>query len=363
MSAIRKRSTAVGRLQFEKPVTDLPDDIPALKARIEELEIEIDCHAKRRAADDEVVGLILQSAVEYAIFTLDQECRITSWNVGAERLLGYNENEAEGLDGRVLFTPEDQQRGAPEWEVEQALAEGRASNERWHVRKDGSRFWGSGTTMALRANGRLRGALKIMRDDTRRRHSEEQQRLLLGELNHRVKNTLASIQAIVSQTARSTTDQQTFTALLNSRIQALARALDLLTRETWMGATLGDVARAALEPWLDGLRITIKGPHVRLTTSQALALSMAFHELAINAAKYGAMSSGDGRISLEWDGGPELFINWIESGGPRVSRPQRHGFGSRILNKALAIDLDGDVSLSFEPTGVRCIIRIPSPGM
>jgi two-component sensor histidine kinase len=163
------------------------------------------------------------------------------------------------------------------------------------------------------------------RDETRRRHSEEQQRLLIGELNHRVKNTLSSVQAIVSQTARGAADLGSFTDLVNSRIHALARANDLLTRETWMGATLADVARTALEPWLEGDRIHIKGQHVRVTTSQALALSMAFHELAVNAAKFGALSPAGGWIDLEWDIHAELIINWSERDGPPVSAPQRQG--------------------------------------
>jgi PAS domain S-box-containing protein len=340
------------------------DDVQRLKDRVGDLEQEIERRDERQAAENEMLKLILESAVEYAIFTLDADGRITSWNSGAERLTGYNETDALGQDGRIVFTAEDRQRGAPEWEVEQALLEGRASNERWHVRKDGSRFWGSGIAMALQPSRTgERGVLKIMRDDTRRRHSEEQQRLLIGELNHRVKNTLTSVQAIVSQTARSAADMRSFTELVNSRIQALARAHDLLTRETWMGATLGDVARAALEPWLDGKRIGIRGPHVRLTISQALALSMAFHELAVNAVKHGALTSQAGRIDLEWDSHAELIIAWTERDGPPVSAPQRQGFGSRILNKALAVELDGDVSLSFEPDGVRCSIRVPSPGV
>jgi PAS domain S-box-containing protein len=311
-----------------------------------------------------MLKLILESAVEYAIFTLDKDLRITTWNPGAERLTGFKEEDVIGTDGSLLFTPEDQQRGALEWEVEQALTEGRAANERWHMRRDGSRFWGSGIAMALRAsrNGE-RGVLKIMRDETRRRHSEEQQRLLIGELNHRVKNTLSSVQAIVSQTARSAVDLGGFSDLVNSRIQALARAHDLLTRETWMGATLGDIARAALEPWLEGDRIQIKGPHVRLTTSQALALPMAFHELAVNAAKYGALSPAGGGVDLQWDSHAELIINWIERNGPEVSQPRREGFGSRVLNKALSAELNGDVSLSFDRAGVCCSIRVPSPGL
>jgi PAS domain S-box-containing protein len=347
--------------------------VSSLNARIEELErenqtlqLELDRARDREGRENEAtnerLALIFDSATEYAIFTLDPEGRVTSWNRGAQRLLGYSDDEIIGRDGRVLFTAEDQQRGAADWEIEQALSEGRAGNERWHVRKDGSRFWGSGVAMALRS-GSDPGVLKIMRDDTRRRHAEEQRRLLIGELNHRVKNTLASVQAIVAQTLRSAPSMESFAELLRSRIFALARAHDLLTRETWSGATMADVAHSALEPWREGKQIEIKGPNVRLKPSQALSLSMALHELAINAAKHGALSTPEGRVVLEWDNAGELLITWSERDGPPVSPPQREGFGSRVLNRALAIELSGDVSVSYEPQGVVCTIRVPDAGV
>jgi PAS domain S-box-containing protein len=346
------------------------DTVSRLTARIAELEsqkqalqLELNRARTRPGREaDERLALIFDSATEYAIFTLDPEGRVTSWNRGAQRLLGYADDEIIGRDGRVLFTAEDQQRGAADWEIEQALNEGRAGNERWHVRKDRSRFWGSGMVMALRS-GNEPGVLKIMRDDTQRRHAEEQRRLLIGELNHRVKNTLASVQAIVAQTLRSSPSMESFAELLRSRIFALARAHDLLTRETWSGATMGDVAQSALEPWLEGKQIETKGPHARLKPQQALSLSMALHELAINAAKYGALSTPEGRVVLEWDNAGELLISWTERDGPPVSPPQRKGFGSRVLNRALAVELSGDVSVAYEPQGLVCTIRVPDPGV
>jgi two-component sensor histidine kinase len=126
---------------------------------------------------------------------------------------------------------------------------------------------------------------------------------------------------------------------------------------------MGDVAQSALEPCLEGKQVEIKGPHARLKSQQALSLSMALHELAINAAKYGALSTPGGRVVLEWDNAGELLINWRERGGPPVSPPQRKGFGSRVLNGALAVELSGDVSVSYEPHGVVCTIRVPDQGV
>jgi PAS domain S-box-containing protein len=356
----------LARMDERNPLSSLKVQIRELELQNERLQLELNRarggEGTNSDATNERFALIFDSATEYAIFTLDPEGRVTSWNRGAERLLGYGDEDIIGQNGRILFTAEDQQRGAPEWELEQALSEGRAGNERWHVRKDGSRFWGSGVVMALRS-GSDPGALKIMRDDTRRRHAEEQRRLLIGELNHRVKNTLASVQAIVAQTLRSAPSMESFAELLRSRIFALARAHDLLTRETWTGATMADVAHSALEPWLEGKQVEIKGPNVRLKPSQALSLSMALHELAINAAKYGALSTPEGRVVLEWDNAGELLITWTERDGPPVSPPQREGFGSRVLNRALAIELSGDVSVSYEPQGVICTIRVPDAGV
>ena len=146
-----------------------------------------------------------RSATDYAIFTADPQGRVTGWNKGAENLLGWAGAEALGMDGRLTFTPEDRERGVPEAEMAAALAEGRAGNERWHLRKDGSRFWGSGLLVPLRGDHE-RGFLKVMRDRTARREGDERQRLLLEELAHRVKNSLAVVLAMARQSGERAAD-------------------------------------------------------------------------------------------------------------------------------------------------------------
>jgi PAS domain S-box-containing protein len=306
---------------------------------------------------EERLRLILESAVDYAIFTVDRAGKLTSWNTGAQRLLGYSEEQALGMDSRIIFTTEDRDAGAPEWEIETAMTQGRAADERWHVRKDGSRFWGSGLMMPLQAGEPVPGLLKIMRDDTKRRQAEERQQLLIDELNHRVKNTLSTVQALADQTLKTAQTPEAFPHAFRSRLLALARAHDMLTRQAWEMVHIEDIARAALGSWIQEERVSLSGPPVRVSPKQAIAVSMALHELTTNAAKYGALSVSEGSIDIAWTCNGECELRWMEHGGPRVSPPSRQGLGWRILNRALAAELDRPVDLRFEATGVTCVLR------
>ena len=209
-----------------------------------------------------------------------------------------------------------------------------------------------------------------MRDRTERRRAEERRALLVNELNHRVKNTLAVVQSLAAQTARGAPDLAAFGAAFQRRILALARAHDLLTREDWTGAPLGAVARAALEPLaIDEARVDLSGcasgavlpPGAAL----AVALAMALHELATNALKHGALSVPDGRVSIACRAAAEPgdaapVVEWVERGGPPiVGPPARRGFGLRLLERGLAAEARMGADLRFEPEGVRCLLRVP----
>jgi two-component sensor histidine kinase len=195
--------------------------------------------------------------------------------------------------------------------------------------------------------------------------AEEHRRLLVNELNHRVKNTLATVQSIASQTLRNSASVGQAHEALESRLLALSRAHDVLTRESWDGADMGEIVARAVEPFgdPDGKRLRFEGPPVRLSPKTALALSMAFQELATNAVKYGSLSNGMGAVRVGWSlvDGPDrrtrLHVRWEEAGGPTVRPPGRRGFGSRLLERALAHDLDGDVTLEFAETGVVCTLE------
>jgi two-component sensor histidine kinase len=205
-------------------------------------------------------------------------------------------------------------------------------------------------------------------DDAARALAEahKRQALLVEELNHRVKNTLATVQSLAAQTLRSAGgDTARFTHDFGQRLQALATAHDLLRAQSWAGADLAAVVHAALNPWLcgDKARITVEGPEgIALAPRQALAVVLALHELATNAVKYGALSHAAGRVTFCWSRGTdgEVLACWTEAGGPPItSPPQRRGFGTRLLERALARDLGpgAAVELHFQPTGLHAALR------
>ncbi|WP_454761242.1 PAS domain-containing protein [Caulobacter segnis] len=197
---------------------------------------------------------------------------------------------------------------------------------------------------------------------TDRKRSELHLRLLVNELNHRVKNSLATIQAIAAQSFTGERALPQAQEAFSSRIVALAEAHDLLTRENWEGAELHDVTERLAALHGGPARFELSGPSIRLSPKTALSLSMALHELATNAMKYGALSTPEGRIRVVWDFAPEpgaarLDLTWTESGGPLVKPPTDRGFGSRLIERGLAAELSGSAAIDFQPEGVVCRIR------
>jgi PAS domain S-box-containing protein len=196
-----------------------------------------------------------------------------------------------------------------------------------------------------------------------RRASEEHRQLLVNELNHRVKNTLAGIQSLVAQTIRNAIDPKQIGPVLDARISALSDAHDLLTREHWSHTSIRDVVDVALRPYeTGGKRFTVNGPHMVIAPKTALALAMALHELVTNALKYGALSTEGGSVAISWEQSEDrLLFCWQEKDGPPVAPPKRRGFGSRMIERALAAELNGSVELAFEADGLRCRIDAPVP--
>ena len=227
----------------------------------------------------------------------------------------------------------------------------------------------------LDGSGTVRRVAGLAQDVTDQREAERQQKLLLNELNHRVKNALAGAQALAAQTARGGGASQSPGAFLRAfeeRLIALARAHDMLTREGWRGALLGSVVLETLAPHKGAsqgapARVSASGPEVRLVPGAAVALHMAFHELATNAAKYGALSAEEGRVEVGWtveraanEAPAVLDVSWRERGGPKVSGPpSRSGFGTRFLEKGLARQLGGDARFAFAPEGLEFRLRLP----
>ncbi|WP_085027781.1 PAS domain-containing sensor histidine kinase [Ensifer aridi] len=307
---------------------------------------------KNAEANSERLAAIVKYSDD-AIISKDTQGIIQTWNVGAERLFGYRAEEVIGRPINILIPP-DRQNEEPGILDRIRRGEHIEHYETVRVRKDGSLVDISLTVSPLKdGRGRVVGASKIARDVTERRLSEERRQLLVNELNHRVKNTLATVQSLAAQTFRGEGEAVALRRF-ESRIIALARAHDLLTRESWEGADLHALLRDTIAPMCaePQQRLELSGPPFRLRPKLALALSMAFHELCTNAAKYGALTTSEGKININWHIGDHLRIRWQETGGPRVEPPTSRGFGSRLLERALTREVGGKVNLSFAPTGV-----------
>jgi PAS domain S-box-containing protein len=256
-----------------------------------------------------------------------------------------------------------------EWPVVRSITNGEVViNEEIDIeRGDGSR----GTVIVNSApifeeQNRIVAAVVVFSDITERAVAERHQSLLIHELNHRVKNTLATVQSIAAQSFRTIGEEarpnlKTF----EERLFALARAHDVLTRESWDRAELREIITEILGPYLRqaGTRFEITGPRLRLPPKMALALAMALHELATNASKYGALSTPSGRVLIHWtvaeNAPPLLILTWEEQGGPPVVQPRRKGFGTRLIERSLAMELGGEVRLSYEASGLVCEVRAP----
>ena len=325
--------------------------------------------AENRALREELeqTRRILGSATEYAIVTLDPEGRISSWNAGARNVLGYVEAEILGHSGDIFFTPEDRSEGGFTRELCRALNEGRASNERWHLRKDGTRFRASGVMLPLHDDeGRPHGFLHILRDGTERRAEAERRALVEAELVHRVKNTLSLAHAVAVQTSRYAETPEAFQQAFGSRLKALARSHEMLAQGGWDGAPLREVIERAVKPY-EGTpsRVARNGLPLRLASAAVVTLSLTFHELATNAAKHGALSVPEGRVEVTWtrrraeSGKHVLEILWREEGGPPVSPPRRRGFGSRLLEQSQQHEFGCTVALNFVPAGLECRSCLP----
>lgn len=241
-------------------------------------------------------------------------------------------------------------------------------------RTDGRTVWISVRSTPVRAgNGELLYLVRVVQDITERKAAERRQKLLIDELNHRVKNTLATVQSLASQTARGAPTPDAFRVSFEGRLIALSKAHDQLTVHHWESVDLRELLSGSLAPYAGAgpERIVLRGEDIVLRPRVVLTLAMVFHELATNAAKYGALSVPGGSVEIRWqpeaspDGGesggtgPILRIDWIEQGGPPVVPPTRRGFGSKLIEGSIPADHGGSVRLVYDPSGLRCEIVMP----
>jgi len=207
------------------------------------------------------------------------------------------------------------------------------------------------------------GVVCYFRDISIMVRSRMQRELLINELNHRVKNTLTTIQSVTAQTLAGAGVDRRVNEALEARLISMAGAHDILTQESWSGADINDIVARALGAFANYDRIRVEGQKIRIVPAAALAVSMAIHELATNAVKYGALS-GTGKVDVTWrieddKGQPWLSLEWVERGGPPVVQPRRQGFGSRLIGRGLATQLGGKAEIKYEVAGVICHIRAP----
>jgi len=285
------------------------------------------------------------------------------------KLTGYAREEALGKPFASFATrPDDAVLAAIDAEFQ---GHSRCGSEVCCGRKDGSEFWATVVISPVRdKSGAIVQHFASFADETEHKDEQARARMLIDELNHRVKNTLATVQSIVSQAFRGHADPATIRDAVESRLFALARSHDLLTEENWGSAGLRDVLDRALTPFGIGNgrseRFLITGDDIRLTPKATLALGVAFHELATNAVKYGAFSNEAGKIEIDWivkaaSTDERLVITWREMDGPPVAPPSHRGFGSKVIERGLGHELEGAVTLAYPPEGVVCTIDVPVP--
>jgi PAS domain S-box-containing protein len=279
---------------------------------------------------------------------------------------GQTVEEAEGHGWARVMHPEDAERILPYWQHCRETGETYEGEVRYR-RRDGEYRW-----HAFRAlphadqDGVIEKWFGVSVDIHERKEWEDHRELLINELNHRVKNTLTIVQAMAAQSLRHVSDGDRPKAqAFEDRLFALARAHDVLTRENWEGAELREIIDEVVEPYLrqKTKHFEIEGPRLRLIPRTALAIAMAIHELATNAAKYGALSVPSGCVVITWavtpGDVPRLVLRWQERGGPPVTVPTRKGFGTRLIERSLAQDIGGEVRLTYAPAGAVCVMDIP----
>lgn len=315
---------------------------------------------KRAAARDGLLAAIVASS-EDAIISKDINGIVSSWNRGAERLLGYTADEMIGRHISSIAAP------GREAEMAQILERIRAGERLEHYETERRRRDGSIVQISLTVSpildeaGRIVGASKIARDIGERLREERRLRLLMSELDHRAKNVLAVAQAILRLTRADTLPD--FVSAVEGRIKALARVHTQVAENRWDGAELGQLAASALESFGGrGGQTLVEGPPVWVSPAAAQVIAILLHELATNAAKHGALSTQDGSVELRWslDQNRDLRLSWAERNGPPVETPSRRSFGTQVIERNIPDQLGGKANVSWYPRGLHCEFTVPA---
>jgi PAS domain S-box-containing protein len=306
-----------------------------------------------------------------APFDFDHATRLMAPSAPLNALYGYPADHVMTLeDMRARYHPDDREAFLAEARAHQNAPELKPFT--WQLRlllPDGHVRWIEGRGEYARdESGRIARSRGVIMDITERKKAEERQRLLVSELDHRVKNTLAIVQGLAQQSFRGQSDPDRGRAAFEARLAALAAAHNLLTRNSWTATSMGDLVESCLAAPLgdQAARVALQGPAVQIAPQTAVSIALALHELCTNALKYGALSAPDGRVEVRWavhEGEEQrrFRLHWRERGGPPVAPPASRGFGSRMIERGLAAELGGHSSLTFDPAGVEYEIDAPLP--
>jgi PAS domain S-box-containing protein len=357
MEAVAERPDGV-RVPFLPFPTPIYDSSGTMIGAVNML-VDISDRKRDEAAVQHLASIVESS--DDAIVSKDLNGIITSWNIGAERMFGYLADEVIGKPVTILI-PQDLLK-----EEETIIDRVRRGQRIDHYetvrrRKHGSLIDISLSVSPIRnAQGKIVGASKIARDISDRKRSEAQIATLAREAEHRTRNVLATVQAIVRLSNSDTADN--LKKNIEGRIQALAKVNSLLVQSRWTGASLHSLVMQELSPYCraDEACAQIEGPNVVLEPNVAQSIAAALHELATNAAKHGALSVPSGRVKIAWSDSPDGFVlGWTEMNGPRVASPKRQGFGMSLIDMMIRTHLRGKLSFDWQPEGLKCEISLPS---
>jgi PAS domain S-box-containing protein len=365
--SLRGRRRPAELNQFTATVREMPgaDDLAKVQNERQQLEALVNAQAWElnllRARFARYEAALRGSQV--TVYTQDNDLRYTSVT---NPLFGRSIDDILGRTDEEILPAES--REAIINLKRQALATGQAKHAEVVISDAPGLRWHDLHVEPLRnETGDIVGLTCASVDVTERKEGEAHLRLLLRELTHRSKNLLAVIQAMARQTARHAGSIDGFLNQFGARLQALASSHDLLVRESWYGASLNELIRSQLSAFFastDG-PVSAQGPDVALKPEAAQNLGLALHELAANAAKYGALSVPEGRVHITWErldgtGANALELDWREQQGPKVKTRRKRGFGSLVIERNLTRALDAEVNLNFDPAGLHCHIVIPA---
>lgn len=368
----------------EGPLLNRRIEISALRSSGEEFQVELSIAptgvsgeqlflgflrdiSERKAAEAALKQSEARLAATYnhalvGIAEIDRDGRFIRSNDQFSVMTGYSRDELRTKSFFEITHPADVARDRQLLDEQWSGAREGYTVEKRYVHKNGGIVWVDLAASVVRSeDGSEMFGVRVLRDITDKKRAEEQQSLLLNELNHRVKNMLTVVQGLAHQTFKAGGVSPELLGSFEGRLGALAAAQDLLMKQTWEATPIGSVVESALRAFQAAEpRISFEGPAIVLTPSATVTLTLALHELATNAAKYGALSNASGTVEIYWNDNAEaLTLVWRESGGPPVAQPANSGFGTRLLERAVARDLGSTVSLDFDPAGLVCTISGP----